>query len=219
MAKYKLVIWDVDGTLLDTSIGLLESTVYIIEKEGLPTISEEVLKSFAGPRIQDSLSRVYGLEGEELKRISDEYIEHYKANGLFEAEVYPGIREALDSFSGKALKQSVVTNKRQDLAEAILDKFDLLKYMSGVFGTDSAGKYTKTDLLKQCVEKSGISPEEAVLIGDSRYDAIAASEVGVAFIGVTYGLDFKTVQDVEEYAPVFVAGSASAIVGCVINWF
>ncbi len=211
LAEYKLVIWDVDGTLLDTSIGLLESTSYIIEKEGLPSISEEVLKSFAGPRIQDSLNRVYGLTGEELKRISDEYREHYKSNNLFKAELYLGIVESIETIKRDNITQSVVTNKRQDLAEAILEKFGLSKYMCGIFGTDPAGRFTKTDLLRRCVEESGVLPSEAVMIGDSKYDAIAARDAGVDFIGVTYGLDFKSRQAIEEYDPVFVADSPCEI--------
>ena len=76
--KYKLVIWDVDGTILDTSVGLLESVRYLVKETGLKMPDEETLRSCVGPRIQDSLNRVYGLTGDKLKELSDMYREHYK---------------------------------------------------------------------------------------------------------------------------------------------
>lgn len=206
MPKYKLVIWDVDGTLLDTSPGLLASTRYMIETLGLPKIPEDVLESFVGPRIQDSLDRVYGLTGDELKEAAAVFRDHYKEGDVLKAEPYPGIEEVLQKLSDAGIKMAVATNKRQDFTDSLMQKFGFDKYLSCVFGTDPAGKYVKTDLINMCVGYfPDIDRSEAVMIGDSAYDAKAALEVGVDFMGVTYGFDFKKPEDMVEYNPVGAA--------------
>ena len=207
MPKYKLVIWDVDGTLLDTSPGLISSTRYMIETLGLPKVSEDVLKSFVGPRIQDSLSRVYGLTGDAGKDAAAVFRNHYKEGDVLKAEPYPGIEEVIKNLSDAGIKMAVATNKRQDFTDALMQKFGFDKYLSCVYGTDPEGKYVKTDLINMCVDYfDDIDKNDAVMIGDSAYDAEAAFEIGVDFIGVTYGFDFKSSEDVKAYSPVGVAG-------------
>ncbi len=203
MPKYKLVIWDVDGTLLDTSSGLISSTRYMIEKLGLPKVSEDVLKSFVGPRIQDSLSRVYGLTGEAGKEAAAVFRNHYKEGDVLKAEPYPGIEEVLKNLSDADIKMAVATNKRQDFTDALMQKFGFDKYLSCVFGTDPEGKYVKKDLINMCVDYfDDIDKTDAVMIGDSTYDAEAAMDVGVDFIGVTFGFDFKSSEDMAAFKPI-----------------
>ena len=212
MPKYKLVIWDVDGTLLDTSPGLLASTRYMIETLGLPKIPEDVLESFVGPRIQDSLSRVYGLTGDAGKDAAAVFRNHYKEGDVLKAEPYPGIEEALKNLSDAGIKMAVATNKRQDFTDALMQKFGFDKYLSCVFGTDPEGKYVKKDLINMCVDYfDDIDKNDAVMIGDSAYDAEAAVAVGVDFIGVTYGFDFKNEDDIRVFHPVAVAKSSELL--------
>lgn len=206
MPKYKLVIWDVDGTLLDTSSGLISSTRYMIEKLGLPKVSEDVLKSFVGPRIQDSLSRVYGLTGEAGKEAAAVFRNHYKEGDVLKAEPYPGIEGILQNLSEAGVKMAVATNKRQDFTDALMKKFGFDKYLSCVFGTDPEGKYVKKDLINMCVDYfDDINTFDAVMIGDSSYDAEAALEVGIDFVGVMYGFDFKSIEDMTAFKPIGAA--------------
>lgn len=207
MAKYKLVVWDVDGTLLDTSPGLISSTRFMIDSLGLPEISDEVLKSFVGPRIQDSLKRVYGLTGEELSNAATVFRNHYKEGDVLKAALYPGISELLVCLHDAGIKMAVATNKRQDFTDSLMAEFGFDRYLDCVFGTDPAGKYVKTDLINMCIDFfPGIAKSDAVMIGDSAYDAEAAREAGVNFIGVTYGFDFESREDMNEYNPKGAAG-------------
>lgn len=206
--KYKLVIFDIDGTLLDTSEGLLKSTVYTIKKLGYVMPPNEVLSSFIGPRVQDSFQRVYGLHGEELDRATTIFRNHYKEGDVLLAKPYEGVYEVLDWLKERKIHMAVATNKRQDFTEALMEKFGLISYMEFVYGTDMEGKLKKVDLIRKCISSfSDCSKKETVMIGDSSYDAIAAHEAGVDFIGVTYGFDFHTKEEVGKWANI----------GCVVN--
>lgn len=199
MKKIKLIIWDVDGTMLDTSSGIISSTKYMIKKLNLEMPSEKVVRSFVGPRIQDSLERVYGLIGEERDNAARIFRNHYKKSDVLDAKPYDGLEDVLHFIKSKGFIQMVATNKRQDFVDLLINKYELSKYFVAVFGTDMAGKYTKDDLLKMCIEKAKVCPEEAVLIGDSSYDAESARNVGTNFVAALYGYDFKNMEDVEKY--------------------
>ena len=196
---YRMIIWDLDGTLLDTSIGLLESARYLINTYGLEMPDEDTFRSIAGPRIQDSLKRIYDLDERTIKRLSDAYRDNYKSENLLKAELYEGIPDVLENFRKAGIKQTVATNKRQDLAEMILDKFGLTEYMDHVCGTDFGGKYTKVDLLNRCMELCGVKKDSTILLGDSDYDAKSAADIGIDFAAVMYGFGFKDEKDIGGY--------------------
>lgn len=212
-AKYRLVIWDVDGTMLDTSVGLLSSVKYMIEKCGYKMLSEEVLKTFVGPRIQDSLERVYGLRGRELEHAAKVFREHYKEGDVYKAEVYPGIYTVLKRLREAGCFIAVATNKRQDFTDMLMKRYQLTGLVQAVYGTDREGKLTKCDLIRKCIESfPECSCKDTIMIGDSSYDAIAAQEAGVDFIGVTYGFDFRTSEDVGKWIHVGSADTADGLI-------
>lgn len=205
MNDIKHIIFDVDGTMLDTSEGMISSVKYMIDKMGYEMPDEDTLESFVGPRIQDSLVRVYALEGEELTKAAATFRDHYKQGDVLNAKPYEGLEEVLKYLKNKGYVLSIATNKRQDFVDALINKFDLSKYFTKVCGTDMQGKYTKTDLIKQCMEDClSISEDETVMVGDSSYDATAAKEAGVKFLGVLYGYDFKSMDEMITYNPVYI---------------
>lgn len=203
MSKYKLVIFDLDGTLMDTSKGILNSVIYTINQLGYEMPSPSVLQSFVGPRIQDSLKRIYDLEGETLDKAASIFRNHYKQGNVLLASSYDGIFDVLDTLKSNKIHIAVATNKRCDFADELLHKYDFMEYVEKLCGTDLAGKLVKTDLIRNCISNF---PEcdinTTVMIGDSAYDAIAAQEVGVDFIGVTYGFEFKDTNDLKPWPHV-----------------
>lgn len=201
--KYKLVIFDVDGTLLDTSEGLLKSTIYTIEKLGYPMPTKEVLYSFVGPRIQDSLAKVFNLQGKDLDGAAAIFRNHYKEGAVMLAKPYEGMYDVLQSLQNRNVQMAIATNKRQDFIEGLVDKYNLREYIKVIWGTDFQGKLRKEDLIRNCIrEFPECAMKDVVMIGDSAYDAKAAETVGVDFIGVTYGFDFKSVEEIEEWCNV-----------------
>lgn len=95
--KYKLVVFDVDGTLLDTTEGVISAVKYTIKKHGLEELEENDLRKFIGPPIQDSFARQYGLEGEILQDLATTFRNQYKDVDLLKAKPYDAIYDIMDS--------------------------------------------------------------------------------------------------------------------------
>ena len=97
MQHFDVVVFDVDGTLLDTSEGVLASVKYTIKEHNLPEIDEEVLKTFIGPPIQNSFSKVYGLKGDILQELATTFRNQYKDVDLLKAVPYEGIYSVFEA--------------------------------------------------------------------------------------------------------------------------
>ena len=198
MNRYDLAVFDLDGTLLDTREGVIHSVKYTIEKMGFEMISDEELSSFIGPPVQASFARIYGLEGPILQEIATTFRNNYKLHeNLFRARAYDGIFELFAELRGRGITPAVATFKREDTALDVLRHFGFDKYTDVMFGGDHENKLTKRDIIEKCLTYSGVTDKSrAVMIGDTHFDAVGAEEIGVDFIGVTYGFGFKSAKDV-----------------------
>lgn len=209
--QYKVVVFDVDGTLLDTSEGILASVKYTIDKMGLPPLSDEVISTFIGPPIQNSFAKAYGLQGEILQEIATIFRNQYKDVDLLKAKPYEGIYEVFEALLENGIKPAIATYKRQDYATMILKNFGFDKYTDIMYGADHENKLKKRDIIEMALKDAGAVQDEnglypdAVMIGDSDNDAIGADGIGTKFIGVTFGFGFKTAEDVYQFPAVGVA--------------
>lgn len=206
MGKYEIAVFDVDGTLLDTTEGVLASVKYTIDKMGFEPLSEDVLKTFIGPPIQDSFAKAYNLSGDILQDIATCFRNRYKDYELLKAVPYDGIYEVFDKLMERNVKLAVATYKRQDYAEAILKHFGFDKYTNILYGADHNNKLKKVDIIEKCMVDLGVTDySNAVMIGDSSHDAIGAEKIGMDFIGVTYGFDFRAPEHVYKFKAVGAA--------------
>lgn len=213
MSKYKIVVFDVDGTLLDTREGVVASVQYTIQKYNLKRLTEEELETFIGPPIQNSFKKFYKLKQEEIQQLASTFREHYKAEDLLKARPYKGIYEMMDILRRKNIKIAVATYKRQDYAIKILEHFGFNKYSNILYGSDIEGKLTKKDIIQKCMDDFKVTDySRAVMVGDSDNDAIGAYSLGMDFIGVTYGFGFKTKVSVDKFANIGTACSPMEII-------
>ena len=211
MGRYDLVIFDLDGTIADTSPGILNSIRYVQKQMGLPEITLEQMYSHVGPPMEESYRRNFWLEGEELRRAVELHKEYAVKQGYREIEVYPGIPQLLGRLHEEGVKTAVATLKAQATAEKIFAEFGLSRMFYLVLGTDAAAPKTKAQLLEECLIKLSCAKERAVLVGDSKYDAEGAQQAGIDFIAVTYGFGFKRAADAVVYSPVAVCDKVDAI--------
>ncbi len=207
MKKYSTVIFDVDGTLLDTREGIMDSVEYTIDVHKLKPLDESTLLSFIGPPVQESFQKAYGLEGEVIQELTTTFRNRYKGVGLLKAIPYDGIYEVCNSLKTQGVKIAVATYKRQDYARMVLKHFRFDEYSDVIYGADHQNKLTKTDIIRKCIDNLGVKNyKEVLMIGDSSYDAIGSEQIGINFLGVTYGFDFRTEKDVMQYQAI---GSAA----------
>ena len=217
MRHYEAVIFDLDGTLLDTSEGIFRSVSYVIARSNLTPLREEIMRTFIGPPIQRSFARVYSLADEDAQKAAAMFRDRYKDHDLLLAKPYEGIIDAMNELRDAGIKTAVATYKRQDYAEKILCHFGFDKVTDAICGSDAEGKLTKRDIIENAIKNLGVTDKKrSVMVGDSDNDAIGAKEIGVDFIGVTYGFGFFCAQDVNEYDNTGVASSPRDLVGLII---
>lgn len=210
--EYSAVVFDVDGTLLNTKEGILSASLFSIKKMGYKVPDESVLETFIGPPIQDSFARVFGVSGLLQDQMASVFRKRYKEKDLLKAIPYDGIADALFQLRTLGYKLAVATYKRQDYAEKIMNHFGLDKFMDCICGADFEGKLKKADIILNAIKNVGESPESSVMVGDTLQDSNGARALNVDFIGVTYGFGFKNKDDIRNICCVGAADSPKEIV-------
>lgn len=212
---YKTIIFDVDGTLIDGTEGIIKSVVKAIKHFNLPMLTDEKLVEFVGPPVQNSCKLAFGVDDEFAQEFANFFRKEYAGGDVFFANVYEGIYDLLEQLKNQGFKLGVATYKRQDYAIDLMKHFGFDKYFDSICGADNENKLKKIDILKNCMSELGAEKGLTVLIGDSYHDGGAASELGVDFVGVTYGFGFKTKEEAQEYNPILVAENVNEM----INYF
>ncbi len=184
---YKNILFDFDGTVFDTVEGITKSAQYALKKQGIEA-SLEQLRCFAGPPLVDKFMEVYGFDRETAEQATRNFKERYVPIGVHECRVFPGIKQLLQALRDRGFKTGIATSKPQVLAEQLLAQEDMTELFMVICGSGSDGNNSaKWQVLKRAMEELGASPEDSVLVGDTKYDVEGAKLCGVPCIGVAYG--------------------------------
>lgn len=217
--RFKVAVFDLDGTLLDTSEGVLASVRYTIDYFGFAPLKDEQLKCFIGPPIQDSFAKTYGLKGNVLQEIATVFRSRYREADLFKAVPYEGIYDVFERLVENGIKPAIATYKRQDYATEILVHFGFDRYTDIMYGADHENRLKKNDIILRAIRDAGVvNPLEAVMVGDSDNDAVGAQLLGVKFIGVTYGFGFHTLSDVQRFPHIGSARETAEIARLILEY-
>lgn len=185
---FDTVVFDLDGTLLDTSQGIFNSVRYAEEKMGLRPLSADQLPLFVGPPPTSMYEKLHGLSHEDAIRATTFHREYSRTKAVNEAQVYPWIPNLLDKLREHSKKIAVATLKTQSIAECVLDRCGLRRRFDAIVGMNDSESMTKADIVSLAVQIT--CGKNAVLVGDTEYDLVGAQEAGVAFIGVGYGFGY-----------------------------
>lgn len=201
----KNVVFDLDGTLLDTSEGIIRSVRYTVEQLGYEELDYDSLLTFVGPPVQNSFKKHFGCNDEEAQKAANVFRDYYKKEALLLAKPYDGIYELCEQLKSKGIKMAVATYKREDYALKLLNHFGFDKYCNPMHGADNNNLLKKEDIIRMCLEEMDAAQEETVLIGDTDNDAKGALKAGINFIAVTYGFGFKSESDLMDFPHTGVA--------------
>lgn len=190
MTNYELILFDLDGTLLDTSPGIFNSVRYAEKQLGLSPIPDARLKEFVGPPPKSMYRKLYGLDEDTALLAAQKHREYGRTEAVYEAEVYPGIVQLLQALKAHGHKLAVATLKSQTIAQTILRHYGIGDYFDAIIGMDPQETLTKCKTIELAIAETA-TVGKAILIGDSAYDYDGAMEAGVDFLGVLYGFGFS----------------------------
>ena len=150
---YKYVFFDLDGTLTDSGPGIINSAIYALGKFGITITDRKQLFPFIGPPLNESFRDLFGIPEDQVPLAIQYYREDYNVKGIYENEVYEGIRETLEALYNAGVKLIIATSKPDYLAQIVLDHFDLAKYFTYVSGAVKDVRITKTDVILHALDK------------------------------------------------------------------
>lgn len=210
---YSTILFDLDGTLMNTSPGIFYTANYTMGRLGLPPVPDQQLRKFVGPPLRECFEVACKLDAALIPQACEIYREEYWVKGRFMAEVYDGMFDVLDSLKAEGRTIAVATLKFESLAEEVLEYFKLSKYFDAVVGADSDGVRTKAGIIDLALERLGQSDKsQALMIGDTPHDLIGAQTAQVDFLAVDYGFGFPRGVDLSlETRVIGVADSPSGI--------
>lgn len=200
---YKLILLDLDGTLLDTSPGIYEGLDYLAPQIGRELLDESVKSNFIGPALSVSYPKYFGVTGEALQEAIDIYRDYYRREGYKKYKHYPGLENVLKTLKDKGYLLAVVTMKEHSTTEQVLEHAGLDKYLDSILGNQDMNSFTKSQLIEKTLEKFDLSPDQAVLIGDSETDGKGALEAHVDYIPALYGFGYSHNDSPEAYPNVY----------------
>jgi phosphoglycolate phosphatase len=188
----KLVIFDLDGTLIDSRQDLIQSVNAMLRHVKHPELPGEVVASYVGDGAPMLVRRALGDPDDEnfFKQALEFFLSYYREHKLDHTRVYDGIPEALKQIqsNGTERKLAVLSNKPVHPSRAIVDALGLANYFVRVYGGNSF-ETKKPDPLgvNALLSETGVKPQDAIIVGDSSIDVLTGRNAGIATCGVTYG--------------------------------
>lgn len=206
----KAVLFDFDGTLVDSSEGIFKSLIYAFEADGKPAPDEATLRKFIGPPIYDSFKNLFGYKDEKIDYMIAKYRERYRAVGYREVQVYDGIPALLQRLQENGIKIATASSKPKVFIEKILQERNLLSYFSYIGGTEFDNiSSDKTVILQNAMRALGTTPEDTVMVGDRLFDIRGAKGANVPCIAVLYG--FGSREEFVEYGADYIVSTPKEI--------
>lgn len=198
----RLVIFDLDGTLIDSRLDLVHSVNAALRHIGRPELPDDVIASYVGDGAPILIQRALGSEVVEealVRKGLEFFLTYYREHKLDHTTVYPGIAEALaaiqNSSNGKPRQMAVLSNKPVNPSRAIVEALGLGRFFSQVYGGNSfATKKPDPEGARKLLEESGVRPEQAAIVGDSHVDVRTGRNAGLWTVGVTYGFAMHTLE-------------------------
>ncbi len=204
--KYKYLLFDLDGTLVNTMEGVVKCAQYALKHYGIEASLKE-LEIFLGPPLRNSFIN-YGLSEEQAVEAIYKYRERYDEKGAQESQLFPEIPELLNNLKNAGYILGVATSKYEEYAKIMLEYFgiaDKFEYITGSNLDESISK--KHEVIQEALRRFGISDkkEKALMIGDMKYDDEGAALVGIDCFGVYTGTAKK--NEHEEAGATYIAYS------------
>jgi len=221
----KLVIFDLDGTLIDSRLDLVHSVNAAISHIGKPELPEHLIASYVGDGAPALIQRALGgdtVDEALIRKGLAFFLTYYRDHKLDHTTLYEGIKTALsrvqNSGNGVPRKMAVLTNKPVNPSRAIVEALGLKPFFSQVYGGNSFDtKKPDPEGARKLLSESGVRPEEAAIVGDSHTDVETGHNAGLWTVGVTYGFAPHTLMDARPDVLVDTPAELGAVFGGTVG--
>jgi phosphoglycolate phosphatase len=195
------VIFDLDGTLVDSQRAITASLRHVQRECGLACSIDQDLRWALGPPLKEIMSRLLdSTDDMEIGRAMAIYRAHNASVCLTQAAVYEGIPASLQQLNASGCRLFVATSKLAAVAHEVLDYFDLTRSFEGICGSEQDGRFSqKTESIAHLLRTHELKPSATVMVGDRAHDIIGARACGIRSVGVTYGYGSR--QELEGAGP------------------
>lgn len=209
--KKEYILFDLDGTLTDSFLGITQSVQYALRYFGIDVEDLNELRRFIGPPLDQSFQEYYGLSEEDSKLAIKKYRERYSDTGIFENELYEGIRDLLEELVEHGRVVLMATSKPENYARRISDFFDITQYFTQICGSEMDGKrQDKAEVIEYALSNQGVTDYSSVImVGDRKHDIIGAQKNKIDSIGVLYG--YGGVHELKEAGANYIVESVSEL--------
>ena len=213
-ANFDIVIFDLDGTLIDSRIGIHSSVVHTLKEMGVPAVDQELLSQFIGPPLIDSFQSIAGMSEPDAERAVAVYKEYFAVEGIKGFEVYEGVSEMLWLLRASGVRMAIATTKDEIFAREIALNADFMPFLEAVFGSDREGTMVRKPQLVAAALRALKLPAplprdtempRIVMVGDHALDILGAKANNIASIAVTYG--FGNNEELQQAQPDHMANS------------
>lgn len=189
--SYKIILFDLDGTLTDPKEGITKSVQYALDSLGVHEPDPDRLVCFIGPPLLDSFQEFYGLDRSQAQQGLIKYRERFCVKGIFENTLLPGVPEMLHALKEAGKVMALATSKPEPFAVQILKHFGILSYFDVVVGCGlDESRGSKAEVIEEVFRRVGIEEEqkrEVLMVGDRKHDVIGAKLCGIHSLGVAFG--------------------------------
>ena len=215
MKKYNTIIFDLDGTIIDPSVGIVHSLLYALDKMNTKAKGKDVLLKFIGPPLIDSFKKYFGFDDETAKQAIKHYRAHFKEEGVLACSLYEGVETVIKTLKGKGKRLLVATTKPEIHAIEVLEHFHLEPYFDFVAGSYLDGRRVdKGELIIHALESTGITElDKVMIIGDRKHDTVGAKTAGIDSMGILYG--FGHLKELEDAGATYIAPSPGDILSFI----
>jgi len=199
MSSLSAIFFDLDGTLVDSSIGIHNGFTYTFDQLGVPSPDAKTIRGFMGPPLETSFASC--LPAYQVETAIQLYRSYYKEKGVYEAQLFPQIKELLTELA-KQYPLYITTTKNTPTAVDMTSYFGIDRFFDGIYGSSPQALH-KADVIRQALTTHNLDPETVVIIGDTKFDMIGAQETGIKKLAVTWG--FGDEKELMNFQPDWVA--------------
>jgi phosphoglycolate phosphatase len=203
MASPRTIVFDLDGTLVDTAPDLIGALNFVLDREGLPAVPLHAARNMIGAGARKLIERGLEVEGrvaslQDITRLTRDFIDYYAAHIADASRPFEGLEAALDDLSTRGYRFAVCTNKLEWLSKLLLDRLGLSGRFSAICGADTFG-VSKPDpaILQQTIARAGGQVSAAIMVGDAGPDVGVARRAGIPVIGVEFGYTDVPIADLK----------------------